>query len=175
MSGLGKYIWTAIAVAVLTHFALLYGFPRTAMGVAIQRIGRGYFNVWRPAPRVTEASRGIVRPSPDLAYSACSYDLGQGPLKIRVAPWRGYWSLSFYQDNSDNFFVIDDREARGGADITLIRRRAARPDHASQVVESPSTRGIALIRRLAPTQNDYDAATLAARDDICATIARPAN
>jgi uncharacterized membrane protein len=95
-------------------------------------------------------------------------------MQISVRPWRGYWSLSLYQDNSDNFFVIDDREARSGADITLVRQGSTPPEHATQVVESPSTRGIALIRRLAPTQAQYDAASQAGKDDICATIVRAA-
>ena len=175
MKGLGKYVWAALAITVLTHSVLLLAFPRVLMGVAINRVGQGHFNAWRASGRVTESSRAIVRPSPDLAYAACPYDLGQGPLQIRVTPWRGYWSLSLYQEDSDNFFVIDDREAKTGADITLIRRSATPPEHASQVVESPSARGIALIRRLAPTQDDYDAAAQIAKDDICATIVRPAS
>jgi uncharacterized membrane protein len=175
MSGLGKFVWAAIAVAVVTHVAILYAMPRVLMGVAIGRVAQGRFNVWRPSPRVTEASRGIVRPAPDLAYSACAYDLNQGPIEIRVTPWRGYWSLSLYSDNSDNFFVMDDREARAGADISLIRLGATAPEHAPQVVESPSTRGIALIRRLAPTQNDYNDTKDVAKSDICAAIAKGAN
>ncbi|HVV32540.1 MAG TPA: DUF1254 domain-containing protein [Vitreimonas sp.] len=175
MSGLGKYVWTALLVAILTHAALLYGFPRVLMSTAMQRVGQGHFNAWRPAPRVTEASRGIVRPAPDLAYSICPYDLSHGPIRIQVAPWRDYWSLSLYQDNSDNYFVIDDREARGGADITLVRSGATPPEHSSQVVESPSTRGVALIRRLAPTQSAYDAASAVAKGDVCAAIVRLTN
>jgi uncharacterized membrane protein len=172
MRGLGKYAWGALAIAVLTHFAALYAYPHVLMNVAIQRVSQGHFNAWHPAGRVTETSRNIVRPSPDFAYSACPYDLSHGPMHVRVAPWGAYWSLSFYQDNSDNFFVIDDREAHDGADITLIAKGAAPPAHASQVVESPSTRGIALIRRLAPSAGDYAAAAQAARGDVCATIVR---
>jgi uncharacterized membrane protein len=117
---------------------------------------------------VTPASRTIVRPSPDFAYSICAYDLSEGPVHISAAPWGAYWSLSLYAANSDNYFVIDDREAHGGAAITLVRRGRQRPDGAVQVVESPTTRGIALIRRLAPRVDDYAAAARIAGDDICA-------
>jgi uncharacterized membrane protein len=90
---------------------------------------------------------------------------------MAVAPWDAYWSLSLYADSSDNFFVIDDREARYGAEITLVRRGHAHPEGASMVVESPSRRGIALIRRLAPTRDAYDAAAQVARADVCASVA----
>ena len=176
MSGLGKYVWTALAIAVLTHVVALYGYPRLVMHVAMDRITGAHANAWRQTPRVTEQSRTIVRPSPDLAYSACVYDLSQGPVEIRVAPWRSYWSLSLYQDNSDNFFVIDDREAHAGADILIVQQGSSPPNQTTaQVVESPSTRGIALIRRLAPVLDDYSEATQVAHDDVCATLVRSAN
>jgi uncharacterized membrane protein len=167
---LGKYILGAFIVAVAVHFAVIYAAPRALMHVAIERVGAGRFNTWRVSDRVTAASRQIVRPSPDFAYSACAFDLSEGPVLITATPWNAYWSLSLYAFNSDNFFVIDDREARRGVEITLVRRGAPHPEDASIVIESPSTRGIALIRRLAPTPSAYDAAKAVAADDVCASI-----
>ena len=169
MNGVAKYVWGALIAAVLTHFAIIHATPRALMRVAIERVSAGGANSWHVADRVTPLSRTIVRPSPDFAYSACAYDLAQGPLMLRVEPWHSYWSLSLYADNSDNYFVIDDREARGGAEITLVRDARRAPDGATQVVQSPSQRGIALIRRLAPTLDDYNAATQVARGDLCGT------
>jgi len=163
-----KLVWTAIAAAALTHFAVVYATPRLLMGAAIERVGGGSFNAWRVAERVTPASRSIVRPAPDFAYSACAYDLSRGPVRIEAAAWEGYWSLSLYAANSDNFFVIDDREVRDGAAILLVRHAGGEDDEAERVVESPSVRGVALIRRLAPTRSAYDAAVRVARADICA-------
>lgn len=167
MSGWGKYVLAALAIAVATHFAIIHATPRVLMGVAIERLGAGGANLWRFADRVTPLSRAIVRPSPDFAYSACVYDLSQGPLTMRVARWDAYWSLSLYGDNSDNYFVVDDREARNGVEITLVRRGHRPPDGAARVIESPSSRGIALIRRLAPTLDDYNAARAVSQGDAC--------
>lgn len=166
-----KYVWAAIGAGVLTHLAFVHAVPRVLMGVAIERVSQGRFNAWQFAPRVTEASRTIVRPSPDFAYSVCAYDLSNGPVVIASAPWDAYWSLSLYGANSDNFFVIDDREARNGAEITLLQRGRTHPEGASMVVESPSQRGIALIRRLAPTRDAYDSAAQVAREDVCTDVA----
>lgn len=167
-----KYVLGALAIAVLVHFAAIYAVPRVLMGVAIERIGAGGFNAWRLSDRVTAASRQIVRPSPDFAYSACAFDLSRGPVVITATPWDAYWSLSLYGANSDNFYVIDDREAHYGAEITLVRRGAEHPDNAAIVVESPSTRGIALIRRLAPTPSAYNQAKQVASEDVCASVAQ---
>lgn len=162
-----KYVWAVLLIAVATHFAVIHAAPRLMMGVAMERIGDAGPNIWRLAERVTPQSRAIVRPSPDFAYSACVYDLSRGPVAIRVAPWTEYWSLSLYAASSDNYFVIDDREARSGAEIVLTR--SPRDERGgARIVVSPSTRGVALIRRLAPTPDAYDRAAQAARGDSCA-------
>lgn len=171
MTSWGKYVGAALLVAALAHFAAINAVPGMRMRVAIERVSQeGGFNQWRVAPRVTPQSRAIVRPSPDFAYSTCAYDLSNGPVSIRVAPWDGYWSLSLYAANSDNFHVVNDREARRGAAIVLVRRRARAPEDGATYVESPSTRGIALIRRLAPTLDAYNAAARAGEGDVCAPL-----
>jgi uncharacterized membrane protein len=167
----GKYVIGALLAAIVAHFALVFATPRLLMNIAIERIGADGYNTWRVSDRVTAASRQIVRPSPDFAYSACAFDLRHGPVVLSVAPWDTYWSLSLYGANSDNFFVIDDREARRGVEITLMRRGQAR-ERNSRIIESPSTRGIALIRRLAPTPQRYEAAREVAAEDVCARTAR---
>jgi len=167
----GKYVLGALIIAVLVHLAAIVAIPRVLMNVAMERIGAAGANAWHMSDRVTAASRTIVRPAPDFAYSVCVFDLSQGPVVITATPWDDYWSLSLYAANSDNFFVIDDREAHNGAEITLVRQGAAHPEGASMVTESPSARGIALIRRLAPTPSTYDAAKAVAVEDVCASVA----
>jgi uncharacterized membrane protein len=164
-----RHVWAALIVAVIAHVAFIHAVPRVMMGAAFDRLSaNGAANAWRLAERVTPASRTIVRPSPDFAYSICAYDLSDGPVRVSTAPWGAYWSLSLYAANSDNYFVIDDREAHSGAAITLVRRGRQRPDGSTQVVESPTTRGIALIRRLAPNVDDYASAARIASEDVCA-------
>lgn len=167
-----RLIWIALVTAVLAHLAFVYAAPRVMMNVAFDRLSNGgaLVNAWRISERITAESRAIVRPSPDFAYAACPYDVSRGPVRIVVAPWQSYWSLSLYADNSDNYFVIDDREARNGVEITLIRAGRTPPDDAVRVVEAPGGRGVALIRRLAPTATEYRAAREIAREDVCAAI-----
>ncbi len=167
----GRYLLGALVIGVVVHLAIVFATPRVLMHVAMSRISAPGENAWHLAERVTAASRQIVRPSPDFAYSACVFDLREGPVMITATPWDAYWSLSLYGANSDNFFVIDDREAHYGAEITLVKHGAAQPEGASMIVESPSERGIALIRRLAPTPALYNEASRVAEDDVCASVA----
>lgn len=167
----GKYLVGALVIAAIVHVAIVFATPRVLMHVAMSRLGAAGENTWHLGERVTATSRQIVRPSPDFAYSACVFDLNDGPVLITATPWDAYWSLSLYGANSDNFFVIDDREAHYGAEITVVRRGTAHPEGASMVVESPGARGIALIRRLAPTPDLYNDARGVAAEDVCAAVA----
>lgn len=154
-------IAAALVIAVGVHVAVVLAAPGKIMAVAMDRIGGGgdRINRWSHAPRTSIRSRNIVRPSPDLAYSSCVYDLSAGPVRITAPRWDDYASLSIFAANTDNFYVINYRQMPpGGADIVLIQKGAAKPATPSVIVESPSARGIALLRYLAPTAERFKAA-----------------
>ena len=130
------------------------------MDVALAASLAGHYNAWHLGERVTRsfahascALRRISRTRPAHTISATAR------CASTSTPWSDYWSLSLYANNSDNFFVLDDREARNGADVLAHPRgRNSAGSRNGDVVESPSERGIALIRRLAPTPDTYAAA-----------------
>jgi uncharacterized membrane protein len=171
--------WLAVAalVAFLAHFAVIFAAPYVLMGGAMKKLSGGgrAVNQFVFSPRTTEASRAVVRPSPDLAYGACVYDLSKGPLRVHAAPWSDYMSISVFQANSDNIFVQNDRQAPTGIDFVLARKDQATPPGA-RVVISPSAKGIILDRRLAPSQDAFAKADVARHGDVCETVghARPA-
>ncbi|MBI1188847.1 MAG: DUF1254 domain-containing protein [Alphaproteobacteria bacterium] len=171
MKGWLPFLLVVAIVGVAAHAATVIATPRAIMNVAMTRLAENGGPGWRHAPRTTADARNIVRPSPDLAYSACVYDLADGPMTITMAPSEDYWSLSLYAANSDNFFTRNDRAAREGVAITLVRRGAAPPPGATEVVESPSARGVAIQRRLAPTAGAYAIADAARRGDLCEAFA----
>ena len=97
-------------------------------------------------------SRGVVRPSPDLLYSTCVFDVSKIPLKIvTAAPTDTYWSVAFYADNTDNFYVLNDHQANGHpATIMLIGQGQSLPPQpqGTIVVSAPSLTGLVLFRTL---------------------------
>jgi uncharacterized membrane protein len=95
------------------------------------------------------------RANPDSIISSMAYDLTNGPVRVSGQTWPRYWSLSLYQQNSDNFFVINDRELEQAEFDYLItaRRQQSSPDGAVQII-SPTQKGIMLIRRFAAMPSD---------------------
>jgi len=169
------------AIAVLTWVLGLVALPRVIMRTAMSRIrgqaiaqaqgesgqsvpdgdhataasrilARDAWNVALAAPPTTAESRTIVRPSPDLLYVACVYDLASGPVLVKAPHSPTYLSLSAFADNTDNFFAMNDRGPEGAGGLALLLLPPGTPDPQPDVapgarrVASPSRRGIVLAR-----------------------------
>lgn len=90
------------------------------------------------------------RANPDSIVSVMAYDLSNGPIRLSGPIWPDYWSLSLYQQNSDNFFVVNDQEL-GQAEFNLIitAKGQTPPRGDGTVIVSPTEKGIMLVRRFA--------------------------
>lgn len=165
------YAAIALIVGAAVFSCIILATPYVLMAVAINRLSDNgaRTNRFIFAPRTTSASRAIVRPSPDLAYAACVFDVSRGPIRVRAAPWAGYMSISVFAANSDNLFAVNAREAPEGVDFILARRGQATPPGA-KVVLVPSARGIIVDRRLAPDDASFVRANAARHGDICAPL-----
>lgn len=166
-----KLLLTFAAAAIVGHVGLVLVVPHFLMNVAMKRVSQDgqQINQFVFSSRTTQNSRNIVRPSPDLAYSSCVYDLANGPLSIEASPSpeQGYVSLSVFAANTDNIAVFDTSQSPEGIRFVLALTGQSTPAGA-KVVISPSARGIVLDRRLAPTAELFAAADQARRNDMCA-------
>ena len=146
------------ALIVLTYRLTLHRVPIRLMAGAEKRLltirttGPNTFHHGR-AP--THTSRQIVMPSPDLVYSSCVYDLSAGDLVIAgdLPPEGHYWSLSLYAHNTDNYFVLNDRELATRSFEIMLRRGGGSPA-GKRTVASPTQTGIALVRMIQRKADD---------------------
>jgi uncharacterized membrane protein len=159
-----------LLVAIAVHFASMWYLPRLVMDGALAKMGAA--NAIHYGTRVDAGARAVVRPSPDLLYSTCPFDLSKGPLRVRAAvPPNTYWSVSAFDDATDNFFVENDRQAKGGAVDFLIVAQGSHPIAGGlPVVVSPSTRGLVLFRTLIDDEKNFAALDAARRQAACSTF-----
>ena len=117
-------------------------------------LASGGYNVALPARRADASARTVVRPSPDLLYTVCVFDLSKGDLQISAPVPDSYASVSGFAADSSNFFAVNDRTAtiskdgRKRFELLLTRRAAPAAATGTQVVVSPSDRGLVLFRTL---------------------------
>jgi len=162
-----------VAAVAAGHIATVVAAPRAIMHVAMRRLSEhGHLiNAFRYSARVDSHARWVVRPSPDLAYASCVYDLSHGAIMVSAAPStdHGYASISVFAANTDNIAVFDTLAQPQGIRFALALPRQAVPQGVS-VVRAVSARGIILDRRLAPDAAAFAAADQARRGDVCAPV-----
>lgn len=166
--------WLLVALfAAAIHVATVMATPGMLMGKAMTRLSGGgkAVNTFVFGERTTQHSRRVVRPSPDLAYSSCAYDLSGGPIEVSAAPSPddGYVSLSVFAANTDNIGVYDSIRSPDGIRFVLAQDGQQVPSGVF-VLRSPSARGLILDRRLAPDAATFAAVDQARRADRCAPI-----
>lgn len=170
-----KLLGLFAAAGVTGHIGLVLAVPHALMGIAMSRMsGDGAAtNQFQFGDRTTKDSRRVVRPSPDLAYASCVYDLSKGSLLVSAAPSpnQGYVSLSVFAANTDNIAALDTTQYPDGIRFVLARKGQAVPAGVV-LVQSPSDTGIILDRRLAPTAEAFAEVDKARRADSCAPLAQ---
>lgn len=152
--------WTwlliTLVLAVAIHLVFVRLFPNLIMFV-VGRVVKSPVNEMIHMPPTTAESRSVVRPSPDLLYSAVKFDVSKRPLRIRAAVPETYWSISFFANNTDNFLVVNDKTLDGSPEFVLVGKGQRSPDSdGAHIVEAQSNTGVVLLRTLVMDQARID-------------------
>jgi uncharacterized membrane protein len=158
-----------LAVAAAAHAAALHFAPSLIMSRAMAALaerGVALHRFTQPA-RITPQTQQVVRSSPDLYYALCRYDLGGAGAQVALtmAAWPDYQSLSFFDARTDNFATL-----RGSGKAVSVTLLPPGSPTAQGAIVSPTTKGVILIRRLAPSASDFAAAAQAGAGDQCELV-----
>jgi uncharacterized membrane protein len=160
------WILATLVVAMAVHLASVWVLPHVVMSRAIALMGAP--NTIHHGTRADASSHGVVRPSPDLLYSTCPFDLSRGPLRVRApVPAGTYWSVSLFDAETNNFYVLNDRQAHGAVDFILVGPHQDKQPR-GHVVRAPTERGLVLFRTLIDDETDFAALDAARRQATCA-------
>ena len=168
-----KLVAITLGLAVALHIALVQFIPTVITSVFMARVKQQVgANRVVAGPLPTDKSRGVVKPSPDLLYAVCIYDVGAGPVHMTIAPPETYWSLSLFARNTDNFFKLSAADVKAGAaEIVLGRAQdadAAKIKYpAATFVVAPGASGVMLARVLVLDQSNMAAALAAQKSVRC--------
>ena len=156
------------------QYLLAMATPRLIMEVLHRTVGERYGHNTLNVGTTPDASfRDVVRPSPDLIYGVCAYDLTDGPVAISADVPRRYWSMQFYQMNTNNFAGFtnkrgDETLAGETFKVTLVGPAHRAADHSGTVVRSPTDRGVMLLR--ASAIGDSDITQTAVQRSTCEAV-----
>jgi uncharacterized membrane protein len=158
-----------LILGVVGYTVMMVQFPRILMSFATQRISKaGGYNTMYASPLATDKARAIVRPSPDLAYSSCPYDVSNGPVLVDVQPVPApYWSLSVFDGRTDVAFVRNNIEANGQPIRVAIAMAGQPVPSGMQAVRVADSSGIALVRILVQDRAQFPAIDAARKKSSC--------
>lgn len=167
-----RFIWIGgfIVIAACAHIAVLRTAPSAIMSKVMNVMAeRGLpLHQFSLSPRITPKTQTIVRPSPDLAYSLCRFDLSDGPILISGTKWNGYGSLTIFDAETNAVFITSLNTASPNSNAVILTLNAnVKPSADIHVLKLQKPKGLALIRRLAPTTELYNQAISLASSDMC--------
>ncbi len=152
MGGIVGWLLATLVLTAAVHYAAIVLYPRLLVREWLRELARrGGINRFLHGGPPRAQDRHIPRlASPDLAYSAAGFDLSGGPLRITAPVADQYTSVSLYAANTDNFYVVNDRQVEGGRfDLVLIGPKSPEPSvRGIPVVRAPSNSGVILLRFL---------------------------
>ncbi|WOE76432.1 DUF1254 domain-containing protein [Alterisphingorhabdus coralli] len=149
-----------LASGIGGYFGVFSQAPSYIMGRAwdsiTERVGEP--NVMSHVPLVDASSRDVVRPSPDLLYSICPFDLHKAPLRVHAeAVPDHYWSLTVFDEETNAVYVRSDRDTGGESIDVVVGRFDQLVNKTGEKVQVPGNKGIALVRVLMKDRSEFDA------------------
>jgi|GEM_PF-2450290 len=161
-------------VAIITaHVLTLRSVPSVIMTKAIAAMGKRGIPEYKfvLSEPVTLETQTIVRSSPDLAYSICLFDLSNGPVFVSGAKWHGYGSLTIFDGVTDAVYIASldaaDTNISGSVVLTMDDKFISK-EHPVAILNKP--KGIALIRRLAPSTALFERVQTLSELDLCSPL-----
>lgn len=162
-----------IILACLFHMGFVLAVPSVVLRAAVKKIEETTrkraarlgidpstvrtVNRLLPGPRRTAQTREVVAPNPDMLFSVVLYDVSERPLYIEAPVPDSYLSISCYADNTDNFFVINDRSVETPViKLILVGEGLDVPNvPGARVVRAVSDTGVILFRYLIKNEEHY--------------------
>lgn len=158
-----------VAVAAGTYQSTLLATPYALMHAAIKKVGRaGPENQFSFSKLSTADFQPIVRPSPDLSYTTCVFDISKGPVLVNVEPIPDhYWAVGIYDARTDVAAVRSARDTGGKAAKLALYKEGQTPPAGYDPVKLEHDRGLVLIRILLANPDEFPAIDALRRKSTC--------
>jgi uncharacterized membrane protein len=172
-------LWLASGLLLggIVHFVTILYLPNTATQNAYARISAvAPVNAIVPLPAPSAEKSILPLMDPAFAAAVCRYDLSESPIKLTAPVSPAYTSATFYTNKDVAYYAINDRAAgRKAIELELMTaaQKANLPDDEDVaaadrlIVESPSVRGLIVLRALAPEPGMLPAAVAALAGARC--------
>jgi uncharacterized membrane protein len=154
------WIIGGVLLGGIVHLATVLAMPRTASEDAYSRlVPLTAANKMVLLPEPTPKAAVMPFMDPAFATAVCRYDLTSGSIKLNAPLSEAYTSVTFYTRDSIAYYAINDRAAGRRAielDLMTAQQHEQLPEEEDVtaadrlIIDSPGTRGLIVLRALAP-------------------------
>lgn len=147
----------ALGAGFAAYQAVLLATPWFLMDQAIRKLGAaGEMGEMTHSPLTSAENQLVVRPSPDLLYSVCPFDLADGPLLVHAEPVPGrYSSISVFDARTDTAFVANDEQMAGKPLDIILAVKGQDVPRQGRVIRLEHARGLVLQRVLLADRSEF--------------------
>jgi len=154
----GKFFWLVVTFifVLVGHLAYVLFYPTYKMD---QKLTTGILTNISPTFVILDSNQSkefFPAEDPNLLHGVCPFDVSQGSVKISIAPYQYYWSLSIYSQKGDSYYSINDRQAVDSK-LKIFVRQSSDEEVGSEtkqrelvadktIIEAPSPKGWAVLR-----------------------------
>ena len=158
-----RLVFTIVAgvlLGLVVHLVSVLALPKIATQDAYSRLTPlTKLNAVTQLPPAGPTSTLMPYIDPAFAVAICRYDLGSGPIHLKVPVSQAYTSVSFYTRNELAYYAINDRSA-GKKVIELDLMTEAQHNDLPEdedvtaadrlIIDSPTATGLIVTKALAP-------------------------
>ena len=154
----GKFFWLVVCTIFMLvgHLSYVLFFPPYMME---QKLSTSFVSNISPSFVILDREQTLElfpAEDPNVLHGICPFDVSQGTVKISIAPYMHYWSLSIYSQRGDSYYSINDRQSLGSNLKIFVREASndeADPNKKQQelvadktVIDAPALKGWAVLR-----------------------------
>jgi len=106
-------IVAGLVFGAIIHITAIFALPHMSENNAWLKVARRIpVNTMQLLPLASPEGQVLPYMAPDVYYAMCRFDLTDGPVSLRVPEMGPLWSISLYDQLSQNFYIVTGRDIR---------------------------------------------------------------
>jgi len=106
-------IFAGLTFGAMIHIIAIFALPHMSTQNAWQSVARRIpVNTLQLLPLASPDGQVLPYMAPDVFYALCRFNLKDGPVSLRIPAIGPLWSISLYDQLSQNYYVVTGRDVR---------------------------------------------------------------
>lgn len=149
----GTTIAAGLIFGAIIHITAIFTLPYMSENNAWKRVAQSLpVNTIQPLPLASPDGQVLPFMAPDMYYAMCRFNLTDGPIALRIPDMGPLWSVSLYDELSQNYYVISGNDVKRDSLELLLNKPRTEIDNFDPAASSTKTRSESITVRVPGTE-----------------------